>query len=66
MLSHEAEVLFEVLEHEKRPVLATADSKEMRDVLRIEVREDRDRILKMLYDPEHNLEERIIREQFQA
>lgn len=66
MLSHEAEVLFEVLEHEKRPVLATADSKEMRDVLRIQVREDRDRILKMLYDPEHNLEERIIREQFQA
>jgi NAD+ kinase len=66
MLSHEAEVLFEVLEHEKRPVLATADSKEMRDVQRIEVREDRDHTLKLLYDPEHNLEERIIREQFQA
>lgn len=66
MLSRGAEVLFEVLEHEKRPILATADSKELRRVLRVEVRESRDHELNLLYDPEHNLEERIISEQFQA
>ena len=64
MLSRDAEVLLEVLEHEKRPVIATADSAKAVDPRRVEVREDRSRTLKLLYDPEHNLEERIIREQF--
>ncbi len=66
MLSRGAEVLFEVLEQEKRPILATADFKELRRVLRVEVRESRDHELNLLYDPEHNLEERIISEQFLA
>ena len=53
-----------MLEHSKRPVSATADYTEVRDVLRVTVREDRSRTLRLLFDPEHNLEERILKEQF--
>ena len=57
---------FEILEIDKRPVLASADIKEVDDVVRVAVREDRSHKLTLLYDPEHNLEERIIREQFET
>jgi NAD+ kinase len=36
----------------------------VRDVARVEVREDRSVSLTLLFDPEHNLEERILKEQF--
>ena len=48
----------------KRPVSATADSHEVRDVTEVLVRESRDRRVTLLFDPEHNLEERILIEQF--
>ena len=64
LLPSEAEVVFEVLEHEKRPVAAVADYTEVRDVRRVEVREDREVSLTMLFDPDHGLSERIIAEQF--
>jgi NAD+ kinase len=64
LLPAEAEVVFEVLEHEKRPVAAVADYTEVRDVRRVEVREDRSVMLTMLFDPDHGLSERIIAEQF--
>jgi NAD+ kinase len=65
LLPHSAEVVFEVLECAKRPVSAVADYTEVRDVVEVRVREDRETTLKLLFDPEHNLEERILREQFQ-
>jgi NAD+ kinase len=65
LLPHSAEVVFEILECAKRPVSAVADYTEVRDVVEVRVREDLDTILKLLFDPEHNLEERILREQFQ-
>lgn len=65
LLPHDAVVEFEVLERDKRPVLAAADAEEVHDIARIEIRQDRGHVLTLLYDPEHNLEERIIREQFQ-
>lgn len=64
LLSHKAKVTFEILEHEKRPVSAVADSTEVRDVIRVDVHEDRSIALDLLFDPEHNLEERILAEQF--
>ena len=64
LLPAEAEVVFEVLEAAKRPVSATADYTEVRDVRRVEVREDRSVSLTMLFDPDHGLSERIIAEQF--
>jgi NAD+ kinase len=64
LLPADAEVVLEVLEPEKRPVAAVADYTEVRDVRRVEVREDRTVSLTMLFDPDHGLSERIIAEQF--
>jgi NAD+ kinase len=64
LLSHKALVSFEILDCAKRPVSAVADYTEVRDVVRVDVREDRDIGLDLLFDPEHNLEERILAEQF--
>ena len=65
LLPHKAVVTFEVHDADKRPVAAVADFTEVRDVVRVEVREDRAATLTLLFDPEHNLEERILAEQFQ-
>jgi len=64
LLPRRALVRFDILEAEKRPVSAVADHTEVRDVSRVEVREDRAHRMRMLFDPEHNLEERILNEQF--
>ena len=41
LLSHNAKVTFEILEASKRPVSAVADNLEVRDVMRVDVFEDR-------------------------
>jgi NAD+ kinase len=64
LLPHQARVRFEVLEADKRPISATADFTEVRDVVRVDIREDRSVALTLLFDPEHNLEERVLKEQF--
>jgi NAD+ kinase len=55
---------FAVIDPAKRPVSAVADYTEIRDVREVEVWEDRDITLTLLFDPEHNMEERILKEQF--
>lgn len=64
LLPRSATVRFELLEADKRPVSAVADREEVRDVVDVTVREDRSIGMKVLFDPEHNLEERIVAEQF--
>lgn len=64
LLQCDARVKFEILEHYKRPVSATADAFEVRDVVEVDIAEAKDVTLKMLFDPEHNLEDRILNEQF--
>lgn len=64
LLPHSAHVTFEILEADKRPVIAAADYTEVRDVIKIDITEDKDLTLTLLFDPEHNLEKRIINEQF--
>jgi NAD+ kinase len=59
-------VTFEIHESAKRPVSAVADYTEVRDVVEVKVREDQQMTLTLLFDPKHNLEERILTEQFQA
>src|SRR5215475_828592 len=58
------EVKFDILDHYKRPVSATADSNEVRDVVEVTIRESREKTVTLLFDPEHNLEDRILNEQF--
>ncbi len=57
-------VKFEVLDHYKRPVSATADATEVRDVVEVEVGESPSEGMTVMFDPEHSLEERILAEQF--
>jgi NAD+ kinase len=64
LLPHTAFVVIEVLESDKRPVAAVADHDEARDVRRVEILSDRAISMRMLFDPGHSLEERILREQF--
>jgi NAD+ kinase len=64
LLPSSASVVFEVLEPGKRPVSATADYTEVREVRRVEVREDRRVDLTLLFDPDQALSERILAEQF--
>ena len=64
ILPHRARVGFEILENRKRPVSAVADDFEVREVIRVDVAEDRAIAMIMLYDAGHNLDERILAEQF--
>ncbi|MBE7218095.1 MAG: NAD kinase [Caulobacteraceae bacterium] len=64
LLPHTACVRIEVLEAEKRPVSAVADNFEVRDVRRVDIAENREVALVMLFDAGRSLEERSLAEQF--
>ena len=64
LLRHDARVEIEVLDPVRRPVAASADTQEVRDVARVEIRGDHAKSLTMLFDQGHALDERILREQF--
>lgn len=64
LLRHEAHVRIDALETDKRPVSAVADFTEARDVVAVEIHENRDIAMTVLFDREFNLEERVFKEQF--
>jgi NAD+ kinase len=64
LLPHKANVRFDVIEPERRPVSAAADFTEVRDVAAVSVREASEISITMMFDPEQNLEERVLKEQF--
>lgn len=64
LLPKAAVVRFDVLEPEKRPVRADADSRPVPDVISVEVRSEPAIRHRILFDPGHGLEERLIVEQF--
>jgi len=64
ILPHTACIVVEPIHPHKRPVSAVADAVEVRDIVRVSIHEERNRRLHLLFDPEHNLEERILNEQF--
>jgi NAD+ kinase len=66
ILPDAAEVVFTVLEPEKRMVAAVADHKEVRDVRDVRIAIAREHQLTLLFDPNSSLEERIFSEQFQV
>ena len=65
LLPKTAEVRFDVLQPSKRPVMAEADSRGVRDVVTVIVRSEMAVEHRILFDPGHGLEERLIREQFE-
>jgi NAD+ kinase len=64
LLPHEARVRIDALETDKRPVSAVADFTEVRDVVTVEINENRDVSMTVLFDHDSNLEERVLKEQF--
>lgn len=64
ILRADTEVRLQVLDPDKRPVSATADSHEVREVVEVVVRSSERHSVTLLFDPEHNLEDRILNEQF--
>ena len=64
LLPKRAQVRFDVLEPGKRPVMADADSRAVRNVVRVDIRSEPEIEHRMLFDPGHGLEERLISEQF--
>lgn len=64
LLSNEATVHVRVLEADKRPVNAVADHTEFTSVVEVEISEDTSTDLHMMFDCGHNLDERILAEQF--
>jgi NAD+ kinase len=64
LLPRHVQIRFDILEPDKRPVSAVADNTEVRDVTRVDVAEDRDTTVTMLFDAGHSLDERILDEQF--
>jgi NAD+ kinase len=59
-------VRIDVLNPENRPVSATADSQEFRDVVSVDIHQSTSIGETLLFDPDHHLEERILKEQFLA
>ena len=64
LLPKSAEVRFDVLQPGKRPVMAEADSKAVTNVVAVLIHSDAAVRHRILFDPGHGLEERLIREQF--
>jgi NAD+ kinase len=64
LLPDAARVEIAVLESEKRPVSAVADHFEVRSVVAVRVRMDKASSMTMLFDPDRNMDERVLAEQF--
>lgn len=64
LIPDKARIDIAVLEADKRPVSAVADHFEVRNVVAVSARLDTRSRIDMLFDPDHGLEERILREQF--
>ena len=65
ILPDNVSVRLTVLEARKRPVSAVADFTEVRDAAEVLVHRDEGTSLRLLFDPDRGLEERILKEQFQ-
>ena len=64
ILPKTAHVRFDVLEADKRPVMADADGRSVRNVVSVEVQSEASIRHRILFDPGHGLEERLTSEQF--
>ncbi|MDC9701436.1 MAG: NAD kinase [Alphaproteobacteria bacterium] len=64
LLSNQAHIRIDVIEPENRAVSASADHTQISNVISIEIEENKSCSVSILFDPGHNLDERILREQF--
>lgn len=64
LMPNRVSVVIDVLEHAKRPVSAAADHNEIRNVVKVTIREDHKQRSLILFDRDHSWDERILAEQF--
>lgn len=64
LIPNKSDVHISVLDSKKRPVSVTADNTEIRDVVQVQIHQSESIGCTLLFDPEHNLEDRILKEQF--
>jgi NAD+ kinase len=64
ILPRTARIKFEMLDLHKRPVSAVADAMEVRNIAEVEIWEDREIALQLMFDEGSSLGERILKEQF--
>ena len=64
LLPHTAKISLKIKEHDKRPVSASADFIEVRRIQKVDIAVAEDKSVTLLFDPDNNLEERILKEQF--
>jgi NAD+ kinase len=64
LISHKEEVAIEILEIKKRPVSVVADFHEFRDITKVIIKEERENSVRLLFNKDHTLTERLLKEQF--
>ena len=64
LLPEKSKISLEIINPEKRPVSATAGQVEVRNVKKVEISYNFKKTLKLLFDKDQNLEEKILNEQF--
>ncbi|MHC8509080.1 MAG: NAD kinase [Rhodospirillales bacterium] len=64
ILPETCKISIEVLDPDERPVIAVADFFDVPGARKVEIEMARDKSARLMFDPDHALEERIIREQF--
>lgn len=64
LLNANARVELTVIDPIRRPVSVSADNQEIRDVFSVVIEEDQTKKLSLLFDADHGLDEKILREQF--
>ncbi len=64
LINSKSKVSFIILDEKKRSVNASADFKEIKDVKKVEIKEDRTIKLSLLFDPDHHFDKKVLKEQF--
>ena len=64
LLNNNAKITLLSIENKRRPVRAEADFMEFKNIVKLEIEMDKSKYMNLLFDPGHDMEERIITEQF--
>ena len=64
LLNNDAKITLLSVDNKRRPVRAEADFLEFNNIIKLEVELDKKNFMNLLFDPGHDMEERIITEQF--
>ena len=64
LLQQKNKINFNVVDFRKRPVSVTADNKEFRNIKSVNIQSSVKKYCKILFDGNHSMEERILKEQF--